>query len=191
MKSVDRRRALKAIAGTAGLTALSHSAADAAEPKQPKKEGGRQIEIKIPESLKAEHDELHEELVRAMKAGGKTGEAAKAVAKVLHPHFVKEEELAMPPLGLLRALAYGPVRPEMEKVVELTDKLKKELPMMLKEHQAIVEALGTLAEAAKKENQPQARQFAEKLKQHAKTEEDVTYPAALLVGEYVKLKLSK
>ena len=191
MSQLERRDALKAIAGTAGLAALSHTAALAAEPGQPRDDGGKGGEIRIPASLKAEHDELHEELVRATKAGGKTGEAARAVAKVLHPHFVKEEELAMPPLGLLRTLAAGPVRPEMAKVVELTDKLKKELPTMLKEHEAIVGALDKLVEAAKGENQPQARHLAEKLKQHAKTEEEVTYPAAILVGEYVKLRLHK
>jgi hypothetical protein len=110
------------------------------------------MEMKIPASLKAEHEELHEELVRLTKADGKTGEAAQAVAKVLHPHFVKEEELAMPPLNLLRALVDGPVRAEMAKVVELTDKLKQELPAMLKEHEAIVGALQTLAHAGKQEN---------------------------------------
>jgi hypothetical protein len=31
--------------------------------------------------------------------------------------------------------------------------------------------------------------FAEKLMLHAKTEEEVLYPAAILVGEYLKLKL--
>ena len=68
---------------------------------------------KIPESLKLEHEELHADLVRATKAGGKTGEAAKAVAKVLHEHFVKEEEFALPPIGLLAALARGEVDEEM------------------------------------------------------------------------------
>jgi hypothetical protein len=191
MNRVDRRDALRVIVGTAGLTAASHSVADAAEPAQPKKEGGRHTAVQIPESLKREHDELHEELVRATKAGGKTGEAAKAVAKVLHPHFVREEELALPPLGLLRALADGTVRPDMAKVVELTDQLKKELPAMLKEHEAIAGALEKLAEAARQENKPQAQQFAEGLKRHSKMEEDVTYPAAILVGEYLKLKLRK
>jgi len=31
-----------------------------------------------------------------MKEGGKVGKAAKAVANVLHPHFEKEEEYALP-----------------------------------------------------------------------------------------------
>lgn len=191
MEHPDRRNALKTITGSAALATLSASGVGAAEPGQPKPDGGKQMEIKIPASLKAEHEELHEELVRLTKAGGKTGEAARAVAKVLHPHFVKEEELAMPPLGLLRPLAEGRVRPEMAKVVELTDKLKKDMPAMLKEHEAVVGALHALAEAGKQENKPAAQQFAEMLTQHAKTEEDVLYPAAILVGEFVKLKLNQ
>lgn len=194
MERLDRRDALKAVAGTAGaagLAALAHPAAGAAKRGKQKPGGEKGTDFKIPASLKAEHDEIHKELLRATKAGGKTGEAARAVAEVLHAHFVKEEEIAMPPLGLLRALADGPVRPEMAKVLELTDKLRKDLPAMLKEHEAITRALDALAAAAKDENKPEARHFAEKLKQHAKTEEEVLYPAALLVGEFVRLKLGK
>jgi hypothetical protein len=51
------------------------------------------MKFQIPPSLKAEHEELHGDLARATKSGGRTGEAAKAVAKLMHPHFVKEEEL--------------------------------------------------------------------------------------------------
>ena len=191
MESINRRSALKALACTAAAAALSDSVTAAAEPVQPKPGRRKAIEIKIPAPLIAEHEELHEDLVRLTKSGGKTAEAAKAVAKVLHPHFVKEEELAMPPLGLLQALAAGQMHPEMAKVVELTDKLKQELPAMLKEHEAIVGTLQKLADAGKQENKPQAEQFAEMLTLHAQTEEEVLYPTAILVGEYIKLKLSK
>ena len=51
------------------------------------------MELEIPESLELEHEELHRQLVDAVKEGGKAGEAAKAVAEVLHPHFEKEEVL--------------------------------------------------------------------------------------------------
>lgn len=197
MKHLDRRNALKALTGTAAITGtaivttLSTSVVEAAQSEQSKPDQEKQWEIKVPASLTEEHEELHEELVRLTKAGGKTGEAARTVAKVLHPHFVKEEELAMPPLGLLRPLAEGQVQPEMAQVIELTDKLKKDMPTMLKEHEAIVAALEVLAEAGKQENKPQAEQFAKKLRVHAQVEEDLIYPAAILVGEYVKLKLNK
>ncbi|HEY9506395.1 MAG TPA: hypothetical protein VIQ27_10510, partial [Gemmatimonadales bacterium] len=48
--------------------------------------------IGIPAAMKAEHDEIHQRLVRATKAPGQTGAAARALAQVLHPHFVREEE---------------------------------------------------------------------------------------------------
>ncbi|HVK05307.1 MAG TPA: hemerythrin domain-containing protein [Armatimonadaceae bacterium] len=190
-RRIHRRQAIHAVAATAGLTALSRLLASAAEPQDPKGAAGKRAQARIPASLKAEHDELHQELVRATEAGGKTGEAAHTVAKVLDPHFAKEEELAMPPLSLLPALAARTVRPEMAGILETTDRLEKELPSMLKEHGEIVVALDALGAAAKEENKPQARQLADKLKQHARSEEEVLYPAAVLVGAYVRLKLNR
>jgi hypothetical protein len=71
----------------------------------------------------------------------------------------------------------------------MTDRLSAELPEMLREHKAVVTALKRLTAAAKKENNPVHARFAEKLILHAKTEEEVLYPAAILVGEYLRLKL--
>lgn len=62
------------------------------------------MELKIPESLELEYEELHKQLFKDVKEGGKVGEAAKGVADILHPHFEKEEEYALPPLGLLASL---------------------------------------------------------------------------------------
>ena len=152
---------------------------------------GKTMRWKTPQSLKAEHEELHTQLVKATKAGGKTGEAARAVAKLLHPHFEKEDEYALPPLGLLPLLAEGKVTLEMEQVIALTDKFKAELPQMLREHKAVAAALKTLIDAAKEEAKPEHAAFAEKLMVHAQTEEEVLYPTAILVGEYLKLKLKK
>jgi len=153
--------------------------------------GEHAMEFKIPPSLKAEHEELHSELAKATTAGGRAGEAAKEVARLLHPHFVKEEEYAMPPLGLLSALAEGKVTPDMAKALAMTDRLKAELSEMLKEHKAIVAALETLAAAAKAEGKTEYVHFAEKLLLHARTEEEVLYPASILIGEYLKLTLGK
>lgn len=189
MSPLNRRDALKTMTASLVLVGGVGAGARAADPHQPEHDKVAGMDFKIPDSLKAEHEELHEELNKAMKAGGKTGAAAQVVAKVLHPHFVKEEELAMPPLSLLPALAEGHLNAEMHQVLALSDKLKKELPQMLEEHQAIVAALQKLEEAGKTEGQPQAAHLADKLRLHAKTEEEVLYPAAVLVGEYLKLKL--
>jgi len=149
------------------------------------------MEFLIPQHLKAEHAELHADLVDATRAGGRVGEAAKEVAKRLHPHFVREEEFALPPLGLLTALATRTVVPGMADVLALTNRLEDELPSMLAEHKDIVAALGDLVAAAKAENKPKYAGFAGKLMLHAQTEEEVLYPAALLVGRYVKPSLGK
>lgn len=148
------------------------------------------MELVIPEPLKREHEELHEQLRMATRAGGAVGEAAKALATLMHPHFVKEDEYALPPLGLLPVLATGSVTPEMAAVLKLTDTLKQELGAMLTEHKAIVAALQVLADAARRENKPEYVAFADKLVLHAQTEEQVMYPAAVLIGEYLKLKFN-
>ena len=71
----------------------------------------------------------------------------------------------------------------------MASRLKADLPHMLAEHQAIVKALDQLAAAGRTERQEAALQFAEKLKLHARNEEEVLYPAAILTGEYLKLRL--
>ncbi len=148
------------------------------------------MEFKIPESLELEHEELHRQLVKAIEEGGKVGDAAKAVADVLHPHFEKEEEYALPPLGLLSSLSnQEEISSEMKSVLTMTERLKADLPHMIEEHNGIVIALDNLIEVAKKENKTQFVEFAEKLKLHARTEEQVLYPTAILIGEYLKLRL--
>ena len=155
----------------------------AAEPES------RAMTIAIPDSMKAEHAELHSALEAAMRAEGRTGEAAKAVAQALHAHFAREEEIALPPLGLLEPLAAGRLDPAMRAVLPLTDQLRAELPQMLAEHKEVVARLDRLRQAAQAESRPEVVEFAEQLARHARTEEQVTYPAAILVGEYLKLKL--
>lgn len=146
---------------------------------------------KIPKALVAEHQELHAELVKLTLRRGKVGEAARTVATLLHPHFLKEEEFALPPLGLLTEIAGGQEKPEMKDVLPMTDKLRAELPQMLAEHKMVVGALRRLAAAVKQERKPEAARFAEALKLHALSEEQILYPAALLVGEYVRARMGK
>lgn len=148
-------------------------------------------EIGIPESMRLEHEELHNELLGATKAPGRIGEAARAVAKVLHPHFVREEQIALPPLGLLRALGEGQFAAEMLDVLPLTDALRAELPRMLEEHKAIGAALRRLGEVAAEENAPEFERLAGKIRLHAQSEEEVFYPAALLVGEIVRIRAGR
>ena len=146
------------------------------------------MEFRIPYPLKVEHEELHNLLKQATQLRDKTGNSAKIVAKLMHPHFEKEEEYALPPLGLLPLLASGKFSEEMKQVVPMTDKLRKGLPNMLSEHQQIVEALKDLKKNAVSEKHSEVVAFADKLILHAQTEEEVSYPTAILIGDYIKLR---
>ena len=152
-------------------------------------ENKKAMKFEIPPSLKAEHKELHETLVQYTRLPGKTGAAAKEVAKLLHPHFVKEEEYALPQLGLLPALAKGQATAEMKEAVTMGDKLKQDFEQMLSEHRQIVGALDKLQKAAREERRPEVVRFTEALKLHAQTEEEVLYPTSILISEYLKGKL--
>ena len=72
-------------------------------------------QITIPQSLQAEHHEIHEALAEATPAPGRVGAAAKELAAVLDPHFERENQIALPPLGLLAPLAAGEHRPVCRK----------------------------------------------------------------------------
>lgn len=147
------------------------------------------MEFMIPPALEREHEVLHERLRRATQAGGEVGEAAQALAHLMHPHFVRENEIALPPLGLLEALARGESRAEMAQVLALTDRLEAEMPQMLAQHEAIVTALGRLRDAAERAGHHETVAFADALTEHAHLEEQVMYPAALLVGQVVRQRL--
>lgn len=145
----------------------------------------------VPEALKIEHSELREQLGKAAVAGGRTGEAAQSVLKVLRPHILLEEEFAIPPLTLLPRLARGEVTPDMRRFMLQAQTLKAELPRMLEEHGLIVEALRGLMQAAQDEGHVGYARFAQKMILHAQTEEEILYPASILVGEYLQWKLGK
>ena len=145
-------------------------------------------QIGIPESMRVEHAEIHAELERATKAAGGVGAAARELAAVLHPHFMREEQIALPPLGLLAPLSRGEYTEGMRAVLPLTDSLRAELPRMLKEHEAIRAATVRLGEVARTAGNAPVAELAEKLQIHARSEEEISYPAAVLVGELVRAR---
>lgn len=148
----------------------------------------QQPTIHIPASIRAEHEEIHSALAAATKAPGRVGAAAKELAAILQPHFVREEQIALPPLGLLQPLSRGEFTPGMRDVLPMTDSLRAELPRMLEEHKAIRAATERLGESARAEKNAAVARLAEQLAMHARSEEEVFYPAAVLVGDLVRTR---
>ena len=144
------------------------------------------MKFTVPTTLQQEHEALHDELRRATQAGGEIGEAAKILAGL-----EKQKE------GKKRMKMVGRVEVPQEAFVaallsrERAERLEADLPAMLEEHQAIVVALRRLRDAAERAGRKDIVVFAEQLVQHARTEEEVMYPAAILVGRHVRLLLAQ
>jgi hypothetical protein len=147
--------------------------------------------IKAPASIAEEHHELHEVLAAATREPGTLGAAATKLEAVLGPHFAREEQIATPPLGLLGPLAHGPATAEMREVLPMTEALEAELPKMMEEHGAIKTATAELRAAAAAAGRDDLVRFADHLAAHAGQEEQILYPAAILVGRYVKATAPK
>ena len=146
--------------------------------------------MSIPESILAEHEAIHSALVAATRVPGRVGVAAKALADVLHPHFVREEEIALPPLALLAPLAAGGTVPEAtaSTAAEMTSALRAEMPRMLEEHARIRAAVAELRSVAETAGSEAQVELADELALHARTEEEVLYPAALVVGDLLRAR---
>jgi hemerythrin HHE cation binding domain-containing protein len=143
----------------------------------------------IPASLHAEHQQLKQQLDHVTREAGALGEAAREVSRLMKCHFEKEERYSLPPLTLLPRLAWGTVSDDMTGMLAITKRLKAELPLMLIEHKQIAAALQRLLFEATRLGREDCEACAMALLMHAQQEEEVHYPAAVLVGEYLALKL--
>ena len=147
--------------------------------------------ILVPESLRREHQALHDSLAALGREPGELGESARLVARLLAPHAGREEQFALPPLGLLPALARKELREDMAQVFAHTEWLRRNYETMLAEHRMILAALERLLAAARAADRAEVGELAEQLALHARLEEEVLYPAALLVGEFLRLRLGR
>ena len=185
LPSSRAQRAAIAVAIALAGVALEPSIARAQDPQHAH---AQQSPIGIPESMRAEHSEIHQALVRATKAKGRAGAPARDVAKLLDPHFAREEQIALPPLGLLAPLSRGEFTPEMRSVLPMTDSLRAELPRMLEEHKAIRAATLRMIDVARATGNAAVKNLGERLALHAQSEEQLFYPAAVIVGDVVRAR---
>jgi hemerythrin HHE cation binding domain-containing protein len=147
------------------------------------------LAVRIPPSLQAEHEELRASLARLANEPGRIGEAAAEVANLFERHAGREEQFALPLLGLLEPLAAGTVPPDALDAIAMARRLRTELPRMLDDHLAIMAGLQTLVDRGNELGRPDASDFARALIQHAQMEEEVLYPAAVLVGAYLEARV--
>jgi phytoene dehydrogenase-like protein len=142
--------------------------------------------LATPEPLRIEHEEMRDALARASREPGAIGEEARRLARVMQPHIDKEETFALPPLGMLAELAHGVRSPEEAAAELMTRRLRKSLDDLYAEHRVIRGALEELLAAARSENRFDYAELATRMLHHMHMEEQVLYPAALMVGDYLR-----
>ncbi len=142
----------------------------------------------VPSSLKNTHQELLQQLHQfTLIKDGSAPFALKLEELMLH-HFTEEEDFILPPLGLLPSLANGKDPEDYKEIMALSEKAKLQMDHMSAEHQLIIAYIGELKEASTEENRPAIIQFEKEVAKHAVSEEEVYFPASIMVGEYLKLK---
>ena len=144
--------------------------------------------LSVPDALLRGHDEARAEFVRATMEGGRIAQAGKRVAQLCLPHFEHEERSVFPVLALLPHLERGNVQPEMMDVLPLISDFSARHDALNDHHQSILAAIEELLQAAHKEKNREFAEFAYTMRVHEKVEDEVIYPAVVLIGKYLQEK---
>jgi len=142
----------------------------------------------VPSAIKQEHEHLHGEIHGFTLWKDSTGLVAVKLDSLMQHHFKEEENFVLPPLGHLPLLASGALPAQHEAVIGLPEKLKSQLTHISAEHQLIKAYMGELRQATVRDHHPEITEFENELHKHVTSEEEVLVPAAILVGEYRKIK---
>ncbi len=148
------------------------------------------MKLEIPESLRLREEAICTALRQASDSGGETGEAAALLEAILLPHLAKEKVDVLEPLGLLATLARGGFNRDMAEVLPQIDQLKANLHDLRVEHATILSAIKRLVAAAREEGKPMHARFAERLLFRAWLDESIFQPLAMLIGKYLRLRLT-
>ncbi len=139
--------------------------------------------LRPPLSVERTHQELIQLLVKVQHLSGKTGSIGEELAVKLRVHVEKEESFVMPLLGLLPDLTGMKTSlKSARRASTLYSEMKTEYSGMLNEHRDMIKLLSRLKKVAAEEGHLTAVRFAEALEHHAKEEDEILYPAALLAG---------
>lgn len=144
----------------------------------------------VPSSIKKEHENLLEQIHRITLFRDSAGLVARKLNDLMQHHFKEEEDLALPPLGVLSLLASGEIPEQSHDIIVWTEKLKSQLTHLSVEHQLIKAYMDELRQADTNGSHPEIIAFEKEVHKHANIEEEVFFPAAILIGEYLKLKVA-
>ncbi|WP_276372232.1 hemerythrin domain-containing protein [Chryseolinea sp. H1M3-3] len=142
----------------------------------------------VPSAIKKEHTNLLAQIKEIASYDDSTSIVARNLQEILQHHFDEEEDFVLPTLSLLPLLASGDTYEQHKDILPLIRKFKAQLTHMNAEHQMIKAYMADLKQVGAKENHPEILKFEEELHDHAAIEEEIFFPAAILIGEYLDLK---
>lgn len=149
------------------------------------------VKPEVPSAILKEHTDLLSKMQALTSFMDSTGQVARKLYDLMQHHFEEEEDFVLPPLAVLPLLASEQFPERHEELLLLTEKLKTQLSHMNAEHQMIKVHVGELKQAAALEGYSIPAGFEENLHRHAQMEEEIFFPAAILVGEYLKQKSNR
>jgi hemerythrin-like domain-containing protein len=141
------------------------------------------VKLKVPESLREEHEAFVDGLKSRSTSKDETGVALRRLLKLLEPHVEKEDELVLPLLGALQGMAAGRSPDSPTTTMRSYEKYAGQYASMFAEHEPIRQALKRARTAARKEGHEDVVEILDALAHHSRVEEEVLYPAALLIGK--------
>lgn len=144
------------------------------------------MKLKVPKAIVHGHVNLMMELNEVIAIGGSIAEKAKQLRDEMAPHFKKEEEYALPPLGLLLAFSEDNWEINADEAIKMADNLQLRLEEMKDDHANIASVMNELKLLGEEKNNFIVKMFIKSLTQHIELEDEVLYPATILIGNYLK-----
>ncbi len=83
----------------------------------------------------------------------------------------------------------GEITPDLKNSLELIERLRREFPHLSEDHPTIIRMLEDFDDAVRTEGKTEFSPFFSNLIHHAHAEEGILFPAAILIGDYLHLKL--
>ncbi len=143
----------------------------------------------IPPSEAVKQERVLASLQHVAQRATPSATAAQQLIVVLTKYNTFQNEVILPQLTLLPALATGKASPDMVWAVSMADRLRDERAYVQGLHREIVAAVLDLRAAAIAENDTETTELTEDLAAADLAEVEVTEPAAEMVGELVRNKL--
>lgn len=127
----------------------------------------------------------HRDLLAAMDSALYGDSSWVALQTLVRHHFEEEERIVFPLLAVLPALADGKLPAGPETLIAAAAALRDSLGHLSAEHQ-MVHVL--LEEVSARRGDERFLRFRDALQRHARLEEEVLFPAAILAGEAIRVR---